>query len=198
MHQLSRVASIITVASLALGAGGVSHTALAQGTARGKAFSISSTDVKRGGRFGNTQVYGGFGCTGKNVSPALSWSGAPAGTKSFALTIYDPDAPTGSGWWHWMVYNIPATATSLPAGAGDEKGTGLPAGAVQGPTDFGAHMYGGPCPPAGDKPHRYIITIYALKTDKLDIPASATSAFVGFNIHGAQLAKASLVARYGR
>ena len=139
-----------------------------------------------------------MGCTGKNVSPSLMWYGAPAGTKSFALTMYDPDAPTGSGWWHWVVYNIPASATSLAAGAGDASKKLLPAGAVQGNTDFGAPGYGGPCPPAGDKPHHYIFTLYALKTDKLDLPAGATAAYVGFNIHANELGKATFTALYGR
>src|SRR3954465_14424129 len=116
-----------------------------------------------------------MGAGGQNVSPQLSWSGAPAGTKSFALTLYDPDAPTGSGWWHWVVYDIPATATELPQGAGSGKAP-LPAGTVQGKTDFGAAGYGGAGPPPGDKPHRYVFTVYALKVDKLDLPADASPA----------------------
>jgi Raf kinase inhibitor-like YbhB/YbcL family protein len=139
-----------------------------------------------------------MGCTGANQSPALSWSGAPAGTKSFALTVYDPDAPTGSGWWHWVVYNIPANVTSLPRDAGDASKNLLPAGSAQGNTDFGTPGYGGPCPPTGDKPHHYIFTIYALNTDKLDIPANATAAYVGFNIHAHVLGKSTLTALYGR
>lgn len=164
----------------------------------GGTFTLSSKEVAAGKQIPLPQVFGGMGCTGKNVSPSLSWHGAPAGTKSFALTVYDPDAPTGSGWWHWVVYNIPASATSLAAGAGDPAKKLLPAGAVQGNTDFGAPGYGGPCPPAGDKPHHYIFTLYALKTDKLDIPAGATAAYVGFNIHGNMLGKATFTALYGR
>ncbi len=144
------------------------------------------------------QVFNGMGCTGENQSPALQWKGAPAGTKSFAVTMYDPDAPTGSGWWHWVVYNLPADVTSLPAGAGDPAKNLLPAGATQGNTDFGAAGYGGPCPPQGDKPHRYVITVYALKTEKLDLPANATAAYVGFNLHANTLAKTTLTARFGR
>jgi Raf kinase inhibitor-like YbhB/YbcL family protein len=115
--------------------------------------TLTSADIKAGGSIANEQVFKGFGCTGGNLSPALSWSGAPAATKSFAVSIYDPDAPTGSGWWHWVVFNIPAGTTSLPKGAGDVEKKLMPAGAIQSRTDFGTGGYGGPCPPAGDKPH---------------------------------------------
>ena len=160
-------------------------------------FKLTSPTIKPGSMLTEAQVFSGFGCTGKNVSPALKWSGAPAGTKSFALTVYDPDAPTGSGWWHWVVYNIPATATELPEGAGTADGKGLPAGSAQGKTDFGAPGFGGACPPPG-KPHRYIFTVYALKTDKLDIPAEGTAALVGFMINANKLGAASFTAKYGR
>ena len=143
-------------------------------------------------------VYHGMGAGGENISPELSWEGAPAGTKSFALTMYDPDAPTGSGWWHWVVYNIPASANELPEGAGTADGKGLPAGSAQGNTDFGAPGFGGACPPKGDKPHRYIFTVYALKTDKLDIPAGGTAALVGFMINANKLGSATFTAKYGR
>src|SRR5215211_2435737 len=105
-------------------------------------------------------VFNDFGCSGANHSPALSWSGAPAGTKSFAVTAYDPDAPTGSGWWHWVMYNIPASATGLAAGAGN--GRNAPSGSQQGMTDFGTKGYGGPCPPVGSKPHHYQFKVFAL------------------------------------
>jgi Raf kinase inhibitor-like YbhB/YbcL family protein len=160
-------------------------------------FTLTSTDISAKKPIDDKHVFNSFGCSGGNVSPELSWKGAPSGTKSFALTAYDPDAPTGSGWWHWVVYNIPASTTSLPSGAGDAKAPKLPEGAVQGNTDFGTPGYGGPCPPPG-KPHRYIFTVFALDTDKLDIPQGATAAFVGFNLHGHTLAKASLTAKYGR
>jgi Raf kinase inhibitor-like YbhB/YbcL family protein len=161
-------------------------------------FTLSSPTVKPGSMLTDAQVFKGFGCEGKNISPALKWSGAPAGTKSYAVTVYDPDAPTGSGWWHWVVYNIPASTTELPEGAGGADGKGLPAGAVQGRTDFGAAGFGGACPPAGDKPHRYIFTVYALKTDKIEAPADASAALVGFMINANKLGKASFEAKYGR
>ena len=139
-----------------------------------------------------------MGAGGKNISPELQWEGAPAGAKSFALTCYDPDAPTGSGWWHWSVINIPATVTELKPDAGNASNANLPQGARQVRTDYGTTAWGGTCPPEGDKPHRYIFTVYALKTDKLDIPADATAALAGFMINANSLAKASFTAKYGR
>ncbi len=164
---------------------------LAQGT-----FSLTSTTV--GGQATMEQVFNGFGCTGKNISPQLSWRNAPEGTKSFAITLYDPDAPTGSGWWHWVVFDIPAGTTGIPAGAGTPDMPGMPAGAVQSVTDFGQTGYGGPCPPVGHGPHQYIVTVYALKTDKLGLDAKAGAPMVGFNLNQQMLAKASLVFYYGR
>ena len=162
-----------------------------------QALELKSDDIKKGGKIADEQVYQGFGCTGGNVSPQLSWSGAPKGTKSFALTVYDPDAPTGSGFWHWVVFNIPPDVTSLAKGAGDPKGDKAPAGAVQSRTDFGVPGYGGPCPPKGDKPHHYHFTVFAVDTDKLDADANASAAFVGFNLHFHTLAKAELVGLWG-
>ena len=180
---------------------GIAALALAMvigaGAASDGSFRLRSPTVAANGKLSNDQVYSGFGCSGKNISPALTWRGAPDGTKSFAVTVYDPDAPTGSGWWHWVVYNIPATATGLPVGAGNAGGK-LPAGAVQSHTDFGTPGYGGPCPPAGDKPHRYIFTVYALKAERIDAPDEASAAMVGFMIHANTLAKAGLTAYYGR
>ena len=143
-------------------------------------------------------INGKLVATGQNVSPQLSWENAPAGTKSFAITMYDPDAPTGSGWWHWTVFDIPASVSSLPSGAGDASKGLLPAGAIQGMTDFGAPGYGGPCPPPGHGLHQYIITIHALKTDKLGLDAKASAPYVGFNLPQQTLAKASIVFYYGR
>src|SRR5215831_6685875 len=130
-------------------------------------FTLTSTDLTNGGTIANAQVFNEFGCKGSNVSPALAWSGAPSDTKSFALLVHDPDAPTGSGWWHWVVYNIPAGTSSLPSGAGDPTKELLPQGTTQGATDFGQPGYGGPCPPQGDKAHRYIFTIHALDVEHL-------------------------------
>jgi hypothetical protein len=160
--------------------------------------SIELPAIKPGGTLNDAQVFNGFGCSGKNVSPAVKWSGVPSGTRSFAVTLYDPDAPTGSGWWHWLVYDIPASATGLPEHAGDADGKLLPAGAVQGRTDFGTSGFGGACPPPGDKPHRYIFTVYALKIDKIDVPAGAPAAMIGYMLNANQLGKSSLTAHYGR
>lgn len=161
-------------------------------------FTITSPQVKAGGRMANEQVFNGFGCQGDNISPALQWSSAPAGTKSFAVTMYDLDAPTGSGWWHWVIFNIPANVTSLAKNAGNPQAGLAPAGSVQSRTDFGKPGYGGPCPPAGDKPHRYQITVYALKVDKLPLDETAPAAMVGFYLHQNLLKKSILSANYSR
>lgn len=161
-------------------------------------FRLTSPDVQAAGQIDERHVYDGFGCSGDNVSPALRWDNVPEGTKSFALMVHDPDAPTGSGWWHWVVWNIPAAVRELPAGAGAADGSGLPAGAVQGRTDFGAPGYGGPCPPPGSAPHRYFFRLHALSVERLDLPADATAAFVGFNVNGTTLAVAELVPVYAR
>lgn len=166
--------------------------------AQADGFTLASPTIKPGSTLTQEQVFSGFGCTGKNVSPALKWSGAPEGTKSYAVTVYDPDAPTGSGWWHWVVYNLPASVTELGAGAGDASGANLPKGAAQGRTDFGSAAFGGACPPPGDKPHRYIFTVHALKVDKIEPPADATAALIGFLINANRLGKASFTAKYGR
>jgi Raf kinase inhibitor-like YbhB/YbcL family protein len=175
-------------------------SACAVTAAHAQSMSLTSAEVKDGGTIANEQVFKGFGCTGNNVSPSLSWSGAPSGTKSFAVTIYDPDAPTGSGWWHWVVFNLPASVTSLPKGAGDVKSKLMPKGAIQSRTDFGSDGYGGPCPPPGDKPHHYQITVFAVDVDKLPDAKNdmASAALVGFDLHFHTLAKASLTATYGR
>jgi len=162
------------------------------------AFKLSSTEIKTNHMIPQRFEFNGFGCSGENKSPELKWSGAPKGTQSFAVTLYDPDAPTGSGWWHWVVFNIPADVHELAANAGALNSTILPKGAVQGRTDYGVAAFGGTCPPKGDKPHRYIFTVYALKTDKLDVPADATAALTGYMIHGNMLGKASFTAKYGR
>lgn len=163
------------------------------------AFELSSSDLKPKATIADRHVYNGFGCTGDNLSPALSWKNAPKGTKSFALLVHDPDAPTGgAGWWHWVVYDLPASTTSLAQNAGAVDGKNLPEGAAQQPTDFGVPGWGGPCPPVGDKPHRYVFTVYALKVDKLEVPLGATASLVGFLVNANAIGKASLTARYGR
>ena len=143
-------------------------------------FALTSTDFEPNGTISMEQVFGGFGCTGKNISPALAWSGAPEGAKSFALLVHDPDAPTGgAGWWHWLVVNIPANTTLLAKDAGQADGAKLPDGAVQVTTDFGSIGWGGPCPPVGDKPHHYNFTLYALNVDHLDV-SGASASLVGY------------------
>ena len=161
-------------------------------------FTLSSADVKPGTKIAEKHVFNGFGCAGGNVSPGLDWKNAPAGTKSFAVTVFDPDAPTGSGWWHWVVFNLPAGTASLQTGAGDGSGSKLPPGTVESRTDFGKPGWGGPCPPAGDKPHRYVFTVHALKVDKLDLAADSPAAMVGFMINANRVGKASFMATYGR
>ncbi len=161
------------------------------------AFVLTSPDVAEQQMLARTFVHSAMGAGGDNVSPALSWSGAPEGTKSLALTMYDPDAPTGSGWWHWVVYDLPAACTGLPRGAGNPGGA-LPTGALQGRTDFGSKEYGGAAPPPGHGPHRYVFTLHALNVDRLDVPADASAAYVGFMIHFAKLGEAKLTATYQR
>ena len=161
-------------------------------------FRLTSPDIKPNGLIQMEQVFNSFGCTGKNISPALAWSGAPADTKSFALLVHDPDAPTGgAGWWHWLMVNIPATGTGLAKDAGKADGSNLPAGAVHVNTDFGGPGWGGPCPPVGDKPHRYNFTLYALKTERLDM-SGASASLAGYMVNGNAVGKAPLIGKFGR
>lgn len=161
-------------------------------------FVLSSPTIKPGERLPEAQVFNGFGCSGPNLSPELSWTGVPSSAKSLALTLYDPDAPTGSGWWHWVVYNIPVNADRLAAGSGTADGARLPRGTRQGRTDFGVPGFGGACPPPGNKTHRYIFSLHALNTEKLDLPEDASAALVGFMIHNHRIATAQLTATYAR
>ncbi len=154
------------------------------------AFELKSNDIKANGTIGDDFVYNEMGCPGKNLSPELHWSGAPKETKSFALTMYDPAAPTGSGWWHWIVVDIPASATSFTRGK-------VADGAKEVAQDFGPSRYDGPCPPPG-KPHPYTFTLHALNTAKLEVPAGATHAFYRYMIEGATIGKAKFTAHYGR
>ena len=205
MNTTTTAATTLVLALAAAGLAGCGST-----PAAGE-FTLSSPDL-RDGRIDNRFVLNGFGCKGDNVSPALVWRNAPAGTKSFALQVYDPDAPTGSGFWHWAVYNLPPSTVTLPQGAGN-RAERLPAGAFGGNTDFmdtgatgGNGNYGGPCPPEGDRPHRYVFTIYALAVDKIEVaagvPKSGSAALYGFVLNKglgpAMLGKASFTATYGR
>jgi Raf kinase inhibitor-like YbhB/YbcL family protein len=140
----------------------------------------------------------GFGCSGSNRSPQLAWSGAPEGTRSFAVTVYDPDAPTGSGFWHWVVANIPANVTTLPLDAGNPSSGKLPAGAVTMRNDAGTREYAGPCPPEGDHPHRYLFTVFAVGADQLQVNPDTSPAVVGFQLHFTKLAKAELLGLFKR
>ncbi|MFQ5784344.1 MAG: kinase inhibitor [Alphaproteobacteria bacterium] len=176
----------------------VTAAVLAGAPAAAAELTLTSAEFADGDYLANEQVFAGFGCEGKNISPSLAWNGAPGGTKSFALTVYDPDAPTGSGWWHWVVVNLPADTRALPKGAGAAGGAGLPSGAVQVRTDFGAPGYGGPCPPPGDHPHRYLFTIHALDLESLDVTPDSSPALVGFYLNFHTLAKSSLMGLYKR
>ena len=159
------------------------------------AFKLWSDDLKDGDTLSQAQVFNGMGHRGSNLSPHLAWSDPPVGTKSFVVTLYDPDAPTGSGWWHWIVANIPASCHALPRGCGSGQG-GLPRGAVQARNDFGTNPYGGAAPPAG-RTHRYIFTVHALKVDHIEVDEHSGGAMVGFMTHMQHLGSASLTARYG-
>ncbi len=172
--------------------------ALMPGISAAADFQLTSPTIKHKGMIGKAHVFDGFGCTGDNVSPELRWNNAPKGTKSFAVTMYDPDAPTGSGWWHWVIFNIPPDISALAAGAGKPGGPGAPQRAVQSMTDFGEPGYGGPCPPAGHKAHRYIFTVYALKADQLSLKPQASGAMVGYYLNHNTLAKASFTGLYSR
>lgn len=158
-------------------------------------FTLHSNDLS--GQLTKTQEFSGFGCDGRNISPELHWSNSPKGTKSFAVTVYDSDAPTGSGWWHWIVFNIPSSVTSLPADFGNTlKPSKI--SALQSVTDYGKAGFGGACPPKGDKPHRYFFTVHALDIADLGIDPKSSAALAGYMINAHSLGKATLVSYYGR
>jgi Raf kinase inhibitor-like YbhB/YbcL family protein len=140
----------------------------------------------------------GFGCSGSNRSPQLAWSGAPAGTRSFAVTCYDPDAPTGSGFWHWVVVNIPPSVTELPLDAGNPASGKMPSGALQLRNDVGTREHVGPCPPEGDHPHRYLFTVFAVGVEALQVNADTSAAVAGFMLHFNTLDKAELMGLFKR
>ena len=159
-------------------------------------FEVTSEDVTHGEQMGDKQVYNSFGMSGENISPHLSWSGFPAETKSFAVTCYDPDAPTGSGFWHWLVIDLPASVTSLADGAG-ESDAPLPGGAFHVRNDYGTKDFGGAAPPAGDEPHRYVFAVHALDVETLGIDSDVTPAVAGFNLRFHTIARGLLVPVYG-
>jgi Raf kinase inhibitor-like YbhB/YbcL family protein len=161
---------------------------------------VSSDEVKNHGTSPKSMEANIFGCDGGNMSPSLKWTGAPEGTKSFAINLYDPDAPTGSGFWHWIVFNIPPSTTSLPKNAGDVKANLMPEGVIQSRNDYGFTGFGGMCPPKGDKPHHYTLTVYAVDEDKLQFAKDdmVSPAVVGFELHFHSKAKAALHWTYGR
>lgn len=157
-----------------------------------ESFTLESDTLR--GQLSTEQEFNGFGCEGKNISPELHWSNPPKGTKSFALTVYDPDAPTGSGWWHWLIINIPADTNKIIADASDKHA--LPKGALETMTDYGFSGFGGACPPQGDKAHRYVFTIHALDVESLPVKAESNSALVGFMINKHSIQKASVISYY--
>jgi Raf kinase inhibitor-like YbhB/YbcL family protein len=159
-------------------------------------FTLTSTDLQ--GQLTNTQVFAGFGCSGENISPQLAWTNAPDSTKSFAITVYDPDAPTGSGWWHWVMFNVPATVNELKANAGNLESGLTPEGSVQSITSFGKPGFGGACPPKGHGNHAYIFTLYALSIDKIQLESNAPPAMVGYYLNANVIEKASIISYYKR
>jgi Raf kinase inhibitor-like YbhB/YbcL family protein len=160
-------------------------------------FAVASDDVAQGVQMTDRQVYNSFGMTGENVSPQLSWSGFPEEAKGFAVTCYDPDAPTGSGFWHWIVIDVPVSVTSLPAGAGSATGQSLPEGAFHVRNDYGTKDFGGAAPPAGDEPHRYVFAVHALDVETLGIDSDVSPAVAGFNLRFHTIARGLLVPVYG-
>ncbi len=161
-------------------------------------FQVSSTDIGEGEFLPKPHLSGVMGAGGEDVSPHLTWQGFPPETRSFAVTCYDPDAPTGAGFWHWAVYNIPADVTEVPTGAGTPDGPELPGGAKTLPNDGGLAQYIGAGPPEGHGPHRYFFAVHALDVESLDLPDNATPAFLGFNMFGHTLARGILQAVYER
>jgi Raf kinase inhibitor-like YbhB/YbcL family protein len=161
-------------------------------------FSLTSSDLREGEKLAMPQVSGIFGAGGQDISPQLSWSGFPPGTQSFVVTMCDPEAPTVSGFWHWAVVNIPGNVTELPAGAGDESGSGLPPGAFQLPNDARMARYCGAGPPEGHGRHRYIFAVLALDAEGIEIDKGATPAWLMFSLFNGTLGRAFLEGWYER
>lgn len=162
-----------------------------------ESLTLTSSDIRQGEFMTKAQEFTGFGCSGGNQSPQLSWSGAPNGTEAFALLVHDPDAPTGSGWWHWQLINIPKTSNSLVADAGNVSGELLPKGSLQIENDYGQPAFGGACPPEGHGTHRYQFTLHAL-SKKLELPQNASGALVGYKVRANSIEEVTLEALYKR
>ena len=160
-------------------------------------FTVASDDVSNDQQMSNAQVYNGFGASGENLSPHLRWHGFPAETKGFAVTCFDPDAPTGSGFWHWLVLGIPVSVTELATGAGGSDDPRLPSGAFSVRNDFGTKDFGGAAPPEGEPAHRYVFAVHALDTDSLGIDSDVTAAIAGFNLRFHTIARGLLIPVYG-
>jgi Raf kinase inhibitor-like YbhB/YbcL family protein len=160
-------------------------------------FDLRSDDIADGQMLSEDQLFDGFGMSGRNISPSLSWSGFPEATKSFAVTCFDPDAPTGSGFWHWIVLGIPASVTKLDKGVAGTNGSGLPEGAFHVRNDFGVKDFGGAAPPPGDPPHRYVFAVHALDVEALDVNDEVMPAVAGFNLRFHTIARALLIPVYG-
>ncbi|MCY9802564.1 YbhB/YbcL family Raf kinase inhibitor-like protein [Vibrio scophthalmi] len=189
MNMIKKLSTVSLLMSIPLF--GISNVFAADS---GDTMTLTSPTVTNGESLTKAQVFNSWGCTGENISPKLTWSNIPEGAKSFAVTMYDPDAPTGSGWWHWMVINIPAKVHMLEAHAGNVSNEFLPAGASQVTNDFGVKAFGGACPPEGAQPHNYTITVYALDVEHIDLPANAMPAYGGYLIHQHAIAEGKLVA----
>ena len=172
----------------------ISSIVLLSSSLFGEGLTLKSKDMI--GQMSTNQVFNGFGCTGKNISPQLQWSNAPKGTKSFAITMYDPDAPTGSGWWHWLVFDIKKTTKSINSNASELNQ--LPTNSIQSKTDYGVKKFGGACPPKGHGFHTYITTVHALDVEKLGLDENASPALVGYMVNSHTIEKSSIVTYFKR
>lgn len=167
-------------------------------TAFAGSLTLSSHDIAQGEFMNKAQEYNGFGCSGGDLSPHLKWSTPPQGTKSFAITAYDIDAPTGSGWWHWQVVNIPLKTRELASGAGNKENNIMPTGSTQISNDYGSHAFGGACPPPGHGVHHYRFTIHALSVEKLELPKEASGALTGYMINAHTIESTTIESLYKR